>query len=501
MYFDGGMWGGREPKYGLENADDKIQAKMDARFIDRALFAHFEAVYYDMYSGNARTLAEAQKYPDRLIPMAVINPWHYDTTANYLAELKISGFKAIGFFSHYQLWKLHQSVFHRIVKDLSQIDLPVVVGVASLEELALAVEVFKPLQTPVLIRWVRGGGYNAVADEIAIALDHPNFYFDVHNLVSVDAIKLLAEKIGSEHLFVSTNSPLVYEDSPLLLLESNQLSAADRENIAHGTLDKIFKITAPTAPGSIASKHAMGIARPKIDVHWHFHGWDIMEPGKELAAMRRMFNECGYEKVICSSVWALNFDLQAGNAATAELLEKDSRLCGYIVVDPIRVPESLLELEKYAGNPRFVGIKTIQDYYNIGIDDPRYEPFLRWADGKNLPVLCHRAGVINAAKKFPTVIFIAGHISHERLLDLPELAKLPNVMIDVSGSYAHRGETRLDEIIKTVGVDRVLYSSDGPLISTYWALGKLFNVELSAEDQEKIYYQNALRIFPNILKF
>mgnify|MGYP001569172123 CR=1 FL=1 len=237
------------------------------------------------------------------------------------------------------------------------------------------------------------------------------------------------------------------------------------------------------------------IIRHKIDPHWHLHGWDIIEPGKEIPAMRRMFDECGYEKVICSSVLSLNFGLVKGNSEVASLIEKDERVYGYVVVDPVRIVTSLSELEKYSNNPRFIGIKTIQDYYNIGIDDLRYEPFLQWANKKRMPILCHRSGVIKAAQKFSSVTFIVAHLSWERLQEMPELAKLTNVMVDTSGSYAHRGETNLAEIIKLVGVDRILYSSDGPLISPYWAIGKFLGTELTEEEREKIYYKNALKFF------
>lgn len=500
MYFDGGMFVGREPKSGLENKPEEILAKMDLRSIDAALFADFEAVCYDMLSGNETTLALAKKYPDRLIPMAVINPWHYDATEKYFWELKESCFKSIGFFSHYQLWKFDQYILKRIVKDLNEVGLPIVVGVASLAELGHAADIFKEIKAPVLIRWVRGGGYNATADEIAIAQDHKNFYFDVGNLVAVDAIKFLSEKIGSDRLFVSTNSPLVYEDSPLLLAETNHLPQVDRDNIAHATLRKVFKINTAVSPQTVAEKNCQEVGRRKIDPHWHLHGWDIIEPGKEILAMLRMFDECGYEKVICSSVLALNFDLAKGNSEVASLIEKDERVYGYVVVDPIRIEASLNELEKYSNNPRFIGIKTIQDYYGIGVDDPRYESFLQWADKKRMPVLCHRSGVIKAAQKFPGVTFIAAHLSWERLQEMSELVKLPNIFVDVSGSYAHRGETDLAKIIRLVGVNRVLYSADGPLISPYWAIGKFLGTELAEEEREKIYYQNALRVFPNLLK-
>lgn len=500
MYFDGGAYIGREPKYGLENSADNFVKKMDMRGIRRSLFCHFEAVYYDMYSGNERTLAIAKQFPDRLVPMAVINPYHFDYSSDYLDRLKKEGFKCLGFFSHSQYWKMDQFLFRHISVMIDKVNLPVQIGVASLQELNLAVETFKDVKTLVLIRWVRGGGYNALADEIAIGKEYKNFYFDVGNLVSVDAIKLLSEKIGSNRLYVCGNSPLVYDACPYLLVESNQLNQKDRENIIGNTIANVLEIKTNLSENiddvNMVDFFSADIKRPKIDTHWHLHGWDIIEPGKKNEAMKRMFDECGYEKVVCSSILSLNFDLEEGNRQLAKFMEDDGRVFGYIVVDPTRVGESLVEIEKYVDNKRFIGLKTIQDYYNIGINDERYVGILKMAEKKSLPILCHRGGIVEAAKKFPNLIFISAHTTLERIKEMPKVLSLPNVMFDISGSYAHKGETNLSAIIKMVGSKRVLFSSDGPLISPYWTLGKIVETPINDEEKDNIYFNNALDIFP-----
>lgn len=503
MYFDGGIFLGREPKYGLENILDGFIKKMDERQIGSALFCHFEAIYYDMYSGNKRTIAVAKRFPGRLIPMAIINPLHLDVSSDYFRELKKEGFKCLGFFPHYQYWKMDQYLFKHISKIINKAKLPVQVGVASLQELNLAVESLRDVKTPVLIRWVRGGGYNALADEIAIGRECKNFYFDVGNLVGIDMIKLLAQKIGSDRLYFCSNSPLVYNACSYLLIESNGFNQKDKDNIIGGTIATVLGIRtgSPANNSGVCTMDffSADIKSPKIDTHWHLHGWDIIEPGKEKAVMKRTFDECNYKKVICSSIMSLNFDLQEGNKQMAEFIIGDQRVFGYIVVDPNRVEESIQEIKKYADNKRFVGIKTIQDYYNnTGIDDERYEAILFEAEKRSLPILCHRSGVINAAKRFPGLVFMVAHTTKERLVELSDLINLPNVVFDISGSYAHCGETNLADIVKAVSSKRVLFSTDGPLISPYWTIGKVAQSVLSEEDKGNIYFNNALRIFPGL---
>ncbi len=498
MFFNGGEFWGRDPKYGLEQSLESLQLKK------LGLMSHVEAVFFDMENGNQKTIALAKKYPKRFVPMAVINPLHYEASTNYLQQLKRKGFKGFSLFSHYQQWKLNQYAVHALASEFSGIGLPVQIGVASIEELAFAVEAFKNVSVPVLIRWLRGGGYNAIADEIAIAKDCPNFFFDVGNLTSLNSVRYLAESIGSDRLFIATNSPLVYDLSGRLLVEYGGLSSADYEQITWKTLADIFKIQKkwfPACDGMMSKGEEATIAehitRPKIDPHWHSEGWDVIEPGKDYRSFKKAWDDCHYEAVIVSSVLALNYDMSAGNRSVATLIKKDPRAYGYIVIDPTRTDDSLAEIKKYAKNPRFVGIKTIQDYYRTGLDDPRYAKILEAAEHYHFPVLAHKAGLAVAAARYPNVSFIAGHCTYE---NFSEFIPLSNVTLDVTGSYAHRGETNLAAMMNAVGSTRMVYSSDSPTIAPYWAIGKIVGSSFDEKTLQALYHDNAARIFTRLPK-
>ncbi len=484
MYFDGGIFWGREPKYGLEKTTTGQ---------GMALFAHFEAIYYDMITGNNRTL-EVARQNSGLLPLAVINPLRYDPNSTYLEELKQQGFRGYALLAHHQNWKMDSYAFKHLGKKLVTLGLPVQIGVASLAELRAAVDSFSESHSPVLIRWLRGGGYAAIADEIATARDCANFYFDVSNLVSIGSIKYLTNAIGSHRLYVATNAPLVYESSIQLLVDHAKLDQKDYDNITGATLERLFT---GAIVGFVSASPRLPVAfnRPKIDIHWHSEGWDLMEPGATIEALHQTITECNYQAVITSSILALNYDLKAGNEATLKMVASHPRVFGYVVVDPVRANDSLAELEKYANHPRFVGIKTIQDYYGLGLDDECYETLLAWAELHRWPVLAHKAGLAQAAKKFPGVRFIAAHCSFQ---NFSEFKDLPNVYLDISGSFAHRGETNLAALLTAVGADRILYSSDGPLVSPWWAIGKIVDSNLEETVQEKMYRSNALRLFPKL---
>lgn len=497
--FDGGVYWGRDPKYGIEYSDLQMLGKLNQTGTNRALLTHSEAIFFDMYSGNEKTLQIAKKHKEMFVPMAVINPLNFDTSSfDYLQKIHSDGFGGVSFFAHYQCWGIRNYTFEKILKMINKMGLPVQISIASIEELSEVARLTLSFDVPVLIRCIRGGGYMNLADIISISLDNQNFYFDVGNLVSVGSIKYLADKIGIERLYSASNSPFVYEACSHLLVDTADLSDIDKDKIRFENLVKIFGGSVMKDLNKIDYKYDIDINWPKIDTHWHSEGWDMIEPSKNIVGLQNQIDKCSYRAVITSSILALNYDIVEGNKNTQLITKKDSRIFGYVVVDPMRVDESISELEKYKDNQSFVGIKTIQDYYGksgIGLDDIRYSRILQWAQKNNWPILCHINGVNKVAASYPDTQFVVAHCTRDRM---SSLVTLKNVAIDISASYAHRGETDLDFMIKEFGDDRILFAADGPLIAPVWSMGKVIEANLTPEQKEKIYNINALNIFKRL---
>ena len=514
--FDGGTFFGREPKYGIGWSDEEILQRAKETGTAMMLATHWEAIYFDMLSGNERMLQIAKKFPEQIAPLAVINPQHYDCTTDYIEKIKADGFAGIACFPYYQGWRPARYAFHKLVHDVAAAGFPLQVAIGSVDELSELVGVIRDVTTPVLVRWVRGGGYIAIADIIAIAKDFSHIFFDVGNLVTLGGVAYLAKTIGADRLYLATNMPLVYEACPQLLLETAKLSESDKDQIGFGILANIFKsfvissvseksgsqqrpdLSTPLRSGrddnNVVAWKAH-LTRPKIDIHWHAEGWDLIEPCTGVEAARDVIKDFNYEALIVSSILALNYDLKQGNANTAMWTEKDPRIHGYIVYDPTRIEESLAELEKYKNHPAFVGVKTIQDYYPLPLSDEKYQPMIQWARDNGWPILCHRNGVSKVAAAFPTVQFVTAHMTRERM---PEFVSPPNVIIDISGSYAHRGETDLEAMVAAFGPDRILFAADGPLMTPAWSIGKIIGANLDEAVLEKIYRANARRVFKRL---
>ena len=166
-----------------------------------------------------------------------------------------------------------------------------------------------------------------------------------------------------------------------------------------------------------------------------------------------------------------------------------------IVVNPFQLELSLAQIDQYADHPRFVGIKTIQDVFGLDLDDSLYEPILARAARERLPVMGHMPGMDKAARCHPEVTFIAAHANWGRAR---RFIDCPNVCFDFSTGHALRHETQLARFVRAVGSHRVLFGSDGQLVSPLWSLAKLHSAGLQSEEQQLILRDNAYRVFPKL---
>lgn len=365
-------------------------------------------------------------------------------------------------------------------------------------ELAAVGRAWGGMKSPVLVRWMAGHRYRMHAHEQAAARACPNFLFDVGNACSTGAIARLAETIGADRLFFASSTPHNMPASPHAVLAEAGLATEDRAAISGGTLAKRLNLSATNkgTPSPAVSRQQLWAklkAWPKFDTHWHPDHWNLGEPATELPSQQRTWTEFGVERVLVFSIEAINYDLDAGNRQTERVLAADPRAVGLIVVNPLRPQASLAQIERLAAHPRFVGVKTIQDNYGLGLDHAAYEPLLAEAAQRDLPVLAHLTGLEGAARKFPTVRFVGAHGNWSRTHRLRGLA---NVWFDFSTSHALAEETQLARFIRETGAHRILFGSDGQLVSPAWSLAKLLDCGLSDEELDRILRRNAEQVFP-----
>lgn len=490
---DGGGFLGRDETTGQSWPDERILQALDRLGVERILIASYRSIWFDAEEGNRETLAAAERN-DRFAPAAIINLSGYDPYADTISGLKKRGFRAVVLVAGILGWSVANYAVRAAAREAAEAKMPLQICVRDARDLSLAAEAGGASGGAVMIRWMRGGGYAVLPDLLAMGRDFPNLLFDVGTLTQRGGIEQMAVRLGAGRLFVASNLPRSHAGAAWFLLAASDLDAEEKRLIGGGNLARVLGLPAPQAAPAPASFDDLA-GRAKIDTHWHTSGWNVLETRTSFDDLSAAIRRYNLRVAITSSIRALSDDLSSGNAETAAFLDREPRARGLIVVNPREPERSLAEIERYRNDVRFVGAKTIQDFYGLSLDSPRYRALLdRLAQLEDMPIMAHLPGMREAAVAHPKLQFIAAHSTWRHR----ELADLDNVWFDIATSTALEHESDIGDLIEVVGAERVIFSSDAPLMDPAWTLGKIALLDIESDALESILNRNALRAFPRL---
>ena len=499
LAIDGGCFVGHELDTGFRYSVEQLLADMDRLGVGRALVGAYRAIYQDIREGNRDIARIAAAHPDRVIPLGLLHPAFYGESPDQLLAWMHEelGFRAVGLVSRPQYYPVSWDTpaVRGIGEAAERRGLVLQAGIVDEGELAAVGRAWGNLNTPVHVRWLGGHRYKVMASEIAAAAQYPNLRFDVGNAASTGAVATLAARIGARRLFVASNAPHQIADCAHAVLRDSCVSPADARDISGATIAADLRLETAERAESGGDSWDDLLTRSKVDIHWHPDSWNLGEPALSESDQRAAFDRYGYERVIVSSIRALNDDIVEGNALASTWTRIDSRVFALIVVNPLEPERSIDMIRRYADDPRFVGIKTIQDVFGVGLDDAAYRPLLEAASEKGLPVVAHLPGMDRAAERYPQLQFVATHGNWGRT---HRHRALSNIAFDFSTGHALRHETQLARFGDAVGWTRVLYGSDGQLVSPAWTLAKLHASAIAGEALEAVLRTNAYRVFPRL---
>ena len=307
--------------------------------------------------------------------------------------------------------------------------------------------------------WNGPRGYDLPALAIKLARIKPALKFDVGSITQTGGIAALAKIIGWDRL------TLTNPDLPAQYLA--------------------YAAGMPGVPKPLHYDKMIGF--PKIDTHWHTGSWKIgFEPRVTQKCLGADILKFGIKIAVSSSIPALDGELCAGNRQTLSFCRAFHNRAGLCVVNPLHIAKSLTQIQNY--HNQFIGLKTIQDDFPGGLMHPGYREIIESAPD-DWPIMAHLPGLAALAKEMPERKFIAAHSTWgwEKLLDLP------NVFFDIATSARHD----LCALINKAP-ERVLFSSDAPLISPAFTLGKLAALDLPDSTLQRIMWDNAQVAFPRL---
>jgi predicted TIM-barrel fold metal-dependent hydrolase len=257
-----------------------------------------------------------------------------------------------------------------------------------------------------------------------------------------------------------------------------------------------------------------------IDVHAHFlHDRTPRSDWRERNASRLRAGERVGITIHVASIlgsWGLTSptyfpspgDCRYGNDFMLRLQrEHPDRIRGYVVVNPNYTEHAVEEIRRGL-DAGMIGVKLAA---SRRADDPLLDPICAVAAERGVPVLHHiwqhrrrdypgqeasdAVELGRLAARHRSVAFILAHIGGggDWLHTLPVVRRLPNVLVDLSGSGVDGG--MLEACLDAVGVERLLWGCD-LTIETGWAKLRYLERILSPADLDHVRRRNAVRIFP-----
>jgi predicted TIM-barrel fold metal-dependent hydrolase len=347
--------------------------------------------------------------------------------------------------------------------------------------------------------------YYPLTELLPLAERYPHVFIETSRLTSPDGIELCVETIGASRLVFGSGTPRYPAGVAWQVLHDAAISDEDRAAIAWRNAAKLLDVNPEagrrdtTAP---APRQFQGL--PIVDVHLHdrFPGAPIapVTPDRYEATLDRV----GVGGGVASSVTAIFYDLAQGNEEMASLLDRIPRLRGYVVVDPRYHDESVRELTRLERDPRFVGVKIHCAYSQTPTGAGSLRRLFAVIAEYGKPVLIHPLGadwpgaLVEIAAAHPHLPIIAAHAgygdaphpTHDAAL---RVAPAPNIWLEFCSTYLATGAIRRG--IEAVGIDRLLFGSDYPLISLPYMVAAYADAALTADEADKVLWRNPRRLF------
>ena len=207
--------------------------------------------------------------------------------------------------------------------------------------------------------------------------------------------------------------------------------------------------------------------------------------------------------------------LERRNTWTCELAVENPNLIPFINLDPLQDERTMTdEIMNRVNNNGAKGIKLHPNSQQFFPNDHRLWPAYQTAGQIGLPVMCHAgkfATRIQYAQPkhfkevlatFPNLTLVMAHLGQGFLDETRSLARTyPNLFFDcsaiVSAADTARGisDTELTNLIKEIGVERVMFGSDFPWHDPAEAVERLLKLDFSEQEKQLLLADNAIRIY------
>jgi predicted TIM-barrel fold metal-dependent hydrolase len=491
-------FGGRESiqRFTVETMLDQL-----GRIPCSVAFVHSKQGMSDATAANDETLALCAQHP-WMRPVGVIHPRDTFAWRGEVDRFLAAGTRLFRIYPDEEHWAADSALFSQVVERLAGTKAVLLVDASTPGLPSQIAAATADAAIPVIFTEAR---YYPLSELLPLAQRFPNVFIESSRLTSPEGVEHCVEMLGAKRLVFGSGTPRYPAWVAWQILQDAAISEEDREAIAWRNAAELLDVSPEPVSRNVAGRSSWRDAGlPIIDVHLHDRF-----PGAPITPVTAQMYEAAMDRVgvgggVSSSVTGIFYDLAKGNEEMACLIDQVPRLRGYVVVDPRYYDDSVRELTRLERDSRFVGVKIHCSYSQTLTEARSLRRLFRVIAEYGKPVLIHPLGadwpeaLVEIASDHPDLPIIAAHAgygdaphpTHDAAL---RVAPAPNIWLEFCSTYLATGAIRRG--IEAVGVDRMLFGSDYPLIAFPYMVAAYEDAELSNEEAEKILWRNAQLLF------
>ena len=467
---------------------EDLVAERDSHGVHRSVVRHRTALVGDSVLGN-RALLDVCADDPRLLPLAVLSA---DRTGGPDQAAELAN-RVVGFWLEGRNAPGGGLASEALVQAAARTGKPLVVPVAGWGSASAIGAATEGLGVPVILV---GSHYNTSVEDLAAGVRYEHLHFDTSSMAHLHAIETAVAAVGAERILFGSGSPLRAVQSSINAILSAAIPDAAKRSILAGNAARLFDL-------QVGEVGLPEVARPERSFDTHTHTgplpWDVPDLGDDaLMPELQRFNTAN---AVASSILAIAADLEAGNRRTVEACARRTGLLGYLVADPNDLEATREQLRRWGDEPGIVGVKVHTEWSKRHTGSPEIAALFEVLADHGQPVKIHNDGpdwdqhLLRIARKHPKLPIIIAHAG----LGFPNLegariaAAADNIYAEMSSSFAQLATVR--EFIRTIPAERMLFGTDAPLLDPAFVLGTYQDAQIPAEDQARIYWDNAATLF------
>lgn len=238
-----------------------------------------------------------------------------------------------------------------------------------------------------------------------------------------------------------------------------------------------------------------------VDDHVHIGKSTRLQIDADGEMLVRIADAMGFDKICCTDLTALFYDMHEGNRLLYEEMRKfPDRILGYASLHSTRFgQEAINEIKRCHHDYGMHGLK-IYSTPEVSIAEPAMIPILEICAKLRMPILAHTTPqecefLLSAVPEVQFIMAHAGaqpyaHGDWNRAIMVAQ--RFPNLYLDTASSAIDTGF--VENAVSILGADRILFGTDTPLLDPWPQLAKIRETRLSDEDRKLIMGGNILRL-------